>query len=184
MQHIVSQKTSLVTKTTEPEKENKFAELKVPRLTVEQQRLLLVGEGVSLDSAKQYNAYINSSIDQRGADFATAISQGTKRALYEVTGSPLTASEMRERDRLQMQMQTQRASLSVRSAQELEEERIRREFSDNVSLEMRQDMAGKQENDGSAKDEVSSEAEEMDSEEVAESSVGRVGEKLKFEDDE
>lgn len=184
MQHIVSQKTSLVTKTTEPEKENKFTDLKVPRLTVEQQRLLLVGEGVSLDSAKQFNSYINRSIDQRGADFATAISQGTKRALYEVTGSPLSASELRERDRLQMQMQTQRASLSVRSAQELEEERIRREFSDNVSLEKRQDIAGKHENDGSAKDEASHREEKMDSEEVVEEAVVRVGEKLKFEDDE
>lgn len=184
MQHIVSQKPSLVTKTTEPEKDNKFAELKVPRLTIEQQRLLLVGESVSLDSAKQFNSYINRSIDQRGADFATAISQGTKRAIYEVTGSPLSASELRERDRLQMQLQTQRASLSVRNAQELEEERNRREFSDNVSYEKRQDMAGKQENDGSAKDEGSRAEEEIDAEEIVDGLTRRVGEKLKFDDDE
>lgn len=169
--------TSKIVLKQENKKEEAFKELqslKCPKLGIEGERIRVYGEKVSMDSARQFNEYVQKSIDKRGQEFADAINRGTEQIARDMGLGRTTRREAVEASRERQELETAlRAHSRRKTDMEIEEEerREKREYADNVHLEKRQDMASRGESDGGVlggqeKDPASVEEDDLDGEGV------------------
>lgn len=125
-------------------------DLKCPKLTIDQEKKLIFGEGIALNSAKEFNRYIGNAIDRQGRAFANAISTGAEQIIRDIGLGQTTKRELleQERNRQELEMSIRSQKRKKNSADLEEEEKLLRASRDELKLEKRQDMASKGESDG------------------------------------
>ncbi len=136
----------------DPKKEVKrdLDDLKCPKLTLEQEKKLIFGEGIALNSAKEFNRYIANSIDKQGQAFANAMSNRAEQIMRDIGLGQTTKREILEQERNRQELENSRRSQKRKknSVELEEEEKLLRAPRDEIRLEKRQDIAGKGESDG------------------------------------
>lgn len=148
-----------VEKTRQPVTEEKKANneldgLKCPKLSdlsPDEAKKHIWGEGVALNNAAEFNKYIGKSIDRRGAELTFILSQATEQVMREMGMGQTTKREALDSTREVQDLEFAiKAGKRKKTVKDMDEERQakRKQFTDNVKLEKRQDMASKGESDG------------------------------------
>lgn len=106
---------------------------------------------ISLDSGKQFDKYIAQAANNRGQEVVEAVSSGTELIMRDIGLTQTTKHEITEREKQRTNVENEfvyqerkKTSLDLDG-----EEKLRQAPRDYVRLISRQDMAGRNENDGS-----------------------------------